>query len=69
MHVPEENLERYRELMNAFRRYDRLGNKASNVGHYGEANRLWGIAGQHKAEAQKLRVPGKNEEPENRNTT
>jgi len=60
MHVPEESLVKYRELMNVARRYDSLANRASGVGHYGEANRLWAIAGQHRAKAQELRVPGKD---------
>jgi hypothetical protein len=62
MHVPEENLKKYRELMNVSHRYNRLGNKASNVGRYGQANELWAISRRYRVKAQELRVPGKDEE-------
>jgi hypothetical protein len=58
MHVPEHNLPRYRRLIALARHVDSIGNKRSNRGDYGGANRAWGQASKISAVAQQLRVPG-----------
>ena len=63
MHVPDRNLEEYRRLMGMARILDRRGNQFSNQGGFmhGFANRAWAAAAHYRAEAQKLRVPGRKE--------
>lgn len=61
MHVPEENLERYRMLIGINHLISRMGNQVSNLGQHGDANALWAMAGRYKVMANQLRVPGKNE--------
>lgn len=58
MHVPDENLPRYRRLMELARKVDRIGNNRSNHGDYGGANAAWARASKISAAAQSLRVPG-----------
>jgi hypothetical protein len=60
MHVPEENLERYRRIMAIYHLISRMGNMVSGMGQHGDANTLWAMAGRYKAMAQELRVPGKD---------
>lgn len=61
MHVPRENLDRYRALMDLYRRFNSAGNQKSNTGDHGAANRLWRIATLIREHAQTLRVPGRKE--------
>lgn len=68
MHVPEENLLRYRGLMDLSRKLDSAGGAASGIGGdkgKAHANTLWSMSAHYRAEAQKLRVP-KSTFPENR---
>jgi hypothetical protein len=58
VHVPPENLVRYRRIMNLARHVERIGNQRSNRGDYAGANRAWSRASRISAEAQTLRVPG-----------
>jgi hypothetical protein len=58
VHVPPENLVRYRRIMNLARHVERIGNQRSNRGDYAGANRAWARASRISAEAQTLRVPG-----------
>jgi len=60
MHVPPENLPRYRRLMKLVRRVDSIGNARSNRGDYAGANRAWRMASRISIVAQGLRVPGAN---------
>lgn len=60
MHVPPENLPRYRRLMALVRKVDRIGNNRSNRGDYAGANRAWRLASRISTVAQSLRVPGKS---------
>jgi hypothetical protein len=60
VHVPPENLVRYRRLMNLARHVERIGNQRSNRGDYAGANRAWSRASRISADAQTLRVPGRN---------
>lgn len=59
MHVPEENLPRYRRLMNLARHVERIGNQRSNRGDYAGANRAWTRASKISEEATILRVRGR----------
>jgi hypothetical protein len=61
VHVPPENLIRYRRLMNLARHVERIGNQRSNRGDYAGANRAWNRAGRISDAAQTLRVRGRNE--------
>ena len=61
VHVPPENLERYRRLVELARHVDRIGDKRSNHGDYAGANRAWSRASRIKSYAQTLRVPGRRE--------
>lgn len=58
MHVPEPSLPRYRRLIALARHIDSIGNRRSNRGDYGGANRAWSQASKISAVAQQLRVPG-----------
>lgn len=58
VHVPDENLPRYRRLMELARKVDRIGNIRSNHGDYAGANAAWGRAARINSAAQTLRVPG-----------
>jgi hypothetical protein len=58
VHVPAENLERYRRIMNLARHVERIGNQRSNRGDYAGANRAWSRASAIQQTAQTLRVPG-----------
>jgi hypothetical protein len=60
MHVPDENLPRYRRLMDLVRHVERIGNNRSNRGDYGGANAAWARASKISSVAQALRVPGWN---------
>lgn len=62
MHVPDENLPRYRRLMELSRQSERVGNNRSNKGDLAGANAAWARASRINAEAQKLRVPGWTEQ-------
>jgi len=61
MHVPEENLPRYRSLKNIADQFDRLGNSLSNIGAYKDANAMWSKRASWNARAQELRVAGERE--------
>ena len=61
VHVPPENLDRYRRLMNLARHVERIGNTRSNRGDYAGANRAWNRAGRISDDAQTLRVRGRRE--------
>lgn len=60
LHVPPENLDRYRRIMNLARHIDRIGNTRSNRGDYAGANRAWVRAAKVQETAQTLRVPGRS---------
>lgn len=60
MHVPDENLPRYRRLMKLYDRLEWIGNTRSNRGDYAGANRAWRMAAKIHVIAQGLRVPGRN---------
>jgi hypothetical protein len=62
MHVPEENLHRYRRLRELSHLMSRMGDMCSNMGQYEDANALWFMGGKYKRMANALRVPGKDEE-------
>lgn len=64
MHVPDENLPRYRSLMELVRKTERIGNNRSNRGDYAGANAAWGRASRISGDAQSLRVPGRKEKQE-----
>lgn len=59
VHVPPENLDRYRRLMALVHKVDRIGNTRSNRGDYAGANRAWSRASAIKQTAQTLRVRGR----------
>ena len=61
MHVPDENLPRYRRLMALVRKVERIGNDRSNRGDYPGANAAWSRSSKISSAAQSLRVPGWNE--------
>jgi hypothetical protein len=61
VHVPPENLERYRRIMNLARHVERIGNQRSNRGDYAGANRAWNRASKISTAAQTLRVRGRRE--------
>jgi hypothetical protein len=61
MHVPEENLHRYRRLRELSHLMSRMGDMVSNLGQYDDANKLWAMGGKYKRLANDLRVPGKDE--------
>lgn len=58
MHVPDENLPRYRRLMALYRKLDSIGGHRSNRGDYAGANAVWHRATKVHHAAQDLRVPG-----------
>ena len=58
MHVPDENLRRYRRLMALVRHVERIGNMRSNRGDYPGANAAWGRAAKISSVAQSLRTAG-----------
>ena len=62
MHVPDENLPRYRRLMELVRHVDRIGNNRSNRGDYAGANSAWSRSSRISSVAQSLRVPGWKEQ-------
>jgi hypothetical protein len=62
MHVPDENLPRYRRLMELSRHIERIGNHRSNRGDYRGANAAWARASKVSHNAQSLRVPGWKEQ-------
>ena len=62
MHVPDENLHRYRRLAELAHLMSRMGDMCSNIGQYEDANKLWAMGGKYKRLANDLRVPGKGEE-------
>jgi hypothetical protein len=64
MHVPAENLPRYRRLMGLVRKVERIGNSRSNRGDYAGANAAWGRSSRISTVAQSLRVPGRHEKQE-----
>lgn len=61
MHVPDENLPRYRRLMALVRKVERIGNNRSNRGDYAGANAAWSRSSRISTAAQSLRVPGGKE--------
>jgi hypothetical protein len=64
MHVPEENLPRYRRMRELSHLMSRMGDMASNMGELADANTLWALGGKYKRMANELRVPGKDEPPQ-----
>jgi hypothetical protein len=62
MHVPEENLPKYRRLAELAHLISRMGDMASNLQEYTDANTLWAMGGKYKRMANQLRVPGKDED-------
>jgi hypothetical protein len=60
MHVPAENLPRYRRLMKLYDKVEWIGNLRSNRGDYVGANAAWRRAAQINHIAQELRVPGRD---------
>jgi hypothetical protein len=58
MHVPPDNLDRYRRLIALYRKVDRIGNMRSNRGDYPGANAAWRRAATIQHVAQELRVSG-----------
>jgi len=58
MHVPDENLPRYRRIMELARKVESIGNQRSNRGDYAGANAAWARASKISNSAQALRVPG-----------
>lgn len=67
MHVPEENLPRYRRLRELSHLMSRMGDMVSNLQEYTDANALWAMGGKYKRMADELRVPGgrENEQGDN----
>ena len=61
MHVPEEHLPKYRRLAELSHLMSRMGDMASNLQQYDDANVLWAMGGKYKRMANELRVPGKGE--------
>jgi hypothetical protein len=64
MHVPEENLFKYRVLMGISRNLESLGSTVSGMnGEEGmkDSTLLWAMAKRYRDRAQTLRVPGKTE--------
>lgn len=61
VHVPAENLERYRRLIKLAQHVERIGNARSNRGDYAGANRAWSRESRIREQAQTLRVPGRRE--------
>jgi len=59
LHVPPDNLTRYRRLIALYRKVDRIGNMRSNRGDYPGANAAWRRAAQIQNVAQDLRVAGR----------
>ena len=64
MHVPEENLPKYRRLAELSFLMQRMGGMVSNLGEHADANTFWALGGKYKRLANELRVPGKDEESE-----
>jgi hypothetical protein len=62
MHVPEENLPRYRRIRELSHLMSRMGDMVSGIGEYDDANKLWAMGGKYKRLANELRVPGKDEQ-------
>ena len=60
MHIPEENLSRYRALKRISNAFDSLGGQLSNIGEYEQANDVWAMSSKYNRRAQELRVPGKD---------
>lgn len=58
MHVPEENLARYRRLRELSHLMSRMGDMVSNLNEHADANTLWALGGKYKRLANDLRVPG-----------
>lgn len=59
MHVPEENLFKYRNLMNLSRRFKSLGDTIG-ANDMQDSTTCWRLAKKYEDKAQELRVPGKN---------
>jgi len=59
LHVPEENLHKYRALKRISDQFDSLGNALSNIGDYPLANAMWSKRASYNARAQELRAPAK----------
>ena len=62
MHVPEENLPRYRRIRELSLLMSRMGDMVSGIGEYDDANKLWAMGGKYTRMANELRVPGRDEE-------
>lgn len=60
MHVPPENLARYRRLMALSRHLESIGNHRSGRGDYDGANAVWLRATLARARGYELRVPGRD---------
>lgn len=66
-HVPEELLNRYRNLARISAQLDSLGNQVSGRGQYGDANTLWALSAKYKGMANELRVDIPREEDNEHN--
>jgi hypothetical protein len=54
-HVPEEFLNRYRNLRRISQQLDSLGNQVSGRGQYEDANVLWALSTKYAGMANELR--------------
>lgn len=61
MHVPNENLPRYRALRRISNQFNSIGDSLSNIGEYADANKAWRESSRFNAKAQELRVSGKKD--------
>lgn len=59
MHVPEESLFKYRNLMNLSRRFKSLGDTIGQ-NDMADSTICWRLAKKYWIKAQELRVPGKD---------
>jgi hypothetical protein len=55
-HVPEESLARYRRIRELSHLMSRMGDMASNMREYTDANTLWAMGGKYKRMADELRT-------------
>lgn len=64
-HVPEENLERYRNRRGIAYACDSLAGRMSGVGEYADANAMFALAAKYRALANELRadMPMTTKEP------
>jgi len=60
MHVPEENLFKYRNLMGLSRRFKSLGDTIG-PNDMADSTICWRLAKKYRDKAQELRVPGQKE--------